>query len=98
MGISRTLVLSVASFSSVLMGLSSPARSDGDDQPRPRVKHVDCSMGQSINRALQRGDDDRARAVVIIKGVCTENVVIERDDVTLQGEPGAAVVAANPAL
>jgi len=70
--------------------------------PVPRVsadpvqtQRVDCAKGQSINQALDR-DDERKPLLVVIRGTCTENVVVGRDDVTLQGEPGAAIVAADP--
>src|SRR3972149_8507765 len=70
--------------------------------PVPRVsadpvqtQRVDCAKGQSINQALDR-DDERKPLLVVIRGTCTENVVVGRDDVTLQGEPGAAIAAGDP--
>ena len=59
---------------------------------------VGCASGESIGRALSRPTVVDRRMVVVVSGTCTENVVIERDEVTLQGEPGAGVVAADPAL
>lgn len=58
---------------------------------------VNCNEGQSIGEALKQGGPFNP-LVVIVQGTCNENVVITRDDVTLQGDPGAAVTAANPAL
>jgi hypothetical protein len=49
--------------------------------------HVDCSKGQSINKALRQVADD---LVIEINGLCEENVVVNRERVTLRG--------ANPAL
>lgn len=43
---------------------------------------VDCSKGQSINRALRHAADD---LVVEISGLCEENVVVNRERVTLRG-------------
>jgi hypothetical protein len=48
---------------------------------------VDCSKGQSINKALRHMADD---LVVEIRGLCEENVVVDRERVTLRGT--------NPAL
>lgn len=44
--------------------------------------HVDCSKGQSINRALTRNADD---LVIQISGLCEENVIVNRERVTLRG-------------
>jgi hypothetical protein len=55
---------------------------------------VDCSKGQTISAALERGSTGKP-LLVIVKGTCTEQVTIARDDVTLQGgdpESGATVV------
>lgn len=59
---------------------------------------VDCSKGQTISAALERGNTAKA-LLVIFKGTCTEQVTIARDDVTLQGgdpERGATVAGPNP--
>jgi parallel beta-helix repeat protein len=57
---------------------------------------VDCERGQTISKALEQGDL-RKPLVLTVRGTCTENVIIKRDDVTLQGQPqtGATVAAAN---
>jgi hypothetical protein len=51
---------------------------------------VDCSRGRSIQDALGKKNPDRPLTVVI-RGVCTENVMLTRDDVTFVGEPGGTV-------
>jgi hypothetical protein len=59
---------------------------------------VDCSKGQTISAALERGSTGKP-LLVLFKGTCTEQVTIARDDVTLQGgdpERGATVVGPNP--
>ena len=54
---------------------------------------VDCDKGQTIGKALEK----KAYALIIeISGTCQEEVVIERNNVTLRGiMPGATVVAAS---
>lgn len=47
---------------------------------------VDCAKGQTISAALERGNE-RKLLVVIVRGTCNENVTIERENVTLQGDP-----------
>jgi hypothetical protein len=52
---------------------------------------VDCSKGQTIGAALQRGDA-RKPLTLLVRGTCNEYVAISRDDVTLKGvPPGGAV-------
>jgi hypothetical protein len=52
---------------------------------------VDCSKGQTIGAALQRGDA-RKPLTILVRGTCNEYVQIVRDDVTLKGAaPGGAV-------
>jgi hypothetical protein len=48
---------------------------------------VDCSKGQSINGALRHKADD---LIVVISGLCEENVVVNRERVTLRGADPAA--------
>jgi len=56
---------------------------------------VDCSKGQTISHALQQGDE-RKELVVIVRGTCYENVTINRDDVTIQGDPGSGATVNAP--
>jgi parallel beta-helix repeat protein len=55
---------------------------------------VDCAKGQTIMAAINRADD-RKPLVIVVRGTCTESVVINRDWVTLQGDPiaGDSIVA-----
>jgi hypothetical protein len=53
-----------------------------------RVIH--CDRGQSIQRQIDRRNPDR-NLTLIIRGTCTENVTIDRDDLTLVGESGTVV-------
>lgn len=54
-----------------------------DDDGGSRV--VDCSRGDSIQRALGRGNRDRLLEIVV-RGTCAGDVTITRDDVTLVGD------------
>jgi parallel beta-helix repeat protein len=49
---------------------------------------VDCSTGASINEALGKKNPDRPLKV-LIRGGCAENVTINRDDLTLEGDGGS---------
>jgi len=46
---------------------------------------VDCSRGQSISQALEHALPAR-KLMLIVRGTCTESVLIDRDDVVLQGD------------
>jgi len=61
-----------------------------------KTVEVDCSRGQTIAKALDRGDVDKP-LVVVVRGICNENVVIDRDDVTLLGNSsGDGVTGLDP--
>ncbi len=61
-----------------------------------KTVEVDCSNGQTIGKALERGNEDKP-LMVVVQGICSENVVIDRDDVTLRGEKkGDGVTGLNP--
>ena len=51
--------------------------------------NVDCAAGASINAAIAAAPVTEA-LVVEVRGICVENVVIERSDVTLRGLDPAA--------
>src|SRR5581483_754839 len=52
---------------------------------------VDCSTGGSVSQALAAGATQ-----VTVRGTCTESLSINRDDVTLVGEPGATISGPDP--
>ena len=56
---------------------------------------VDCSKGQTISHAIDRGDA-RASIVVKIKGTCNESVLVNRNNVTLLGDPEAGATIEAP--
>lgn len=57
---------------------------------------VDCSSGDSISAALAKGDT-RKPLVLNIRGTCHEAVLINRDNVTLQGDPRATIAPQDDA-
>ena len=60
----------------------------------PKTVTVDCDRGQTIANALLQGDF-RSPLVVNIRGICNGSVVIDRDKVTLRGNPTATINATN---
>jgi hypothetical protein len=54
----------------------------------PATVLVDCTKGESINKVLAKSSPEQS-LIIEIRGLCSENVVITRDRVTLRG--------ANPA-
>jgi parallel beta-helix repeat protein len=53
---------------------------------------VKCGKG-TISKALS----NTGPLTVVVQGICMENVIITGDDVTLKGDPGATVIAADAA-
>lgn len=79
MGLKSSLLTSAFVGATLLAGmvlLAGPAR----------AAIVTCGTGNSITQALQGNSN-----IITIKGVCTENVDIERRDVTLEGDGGEIV-------
>lgn len=89
----RTTRLAAALAAAVLV----PGVSISAAEHAARTFTINCSRGQTIAKALEQGDA-RKPLVLIIRGMCKENVVIARDRVTLQGDPPrvATVQAVNP--
>ena len=57
---------------------------------------INCNLGQTINGELAAHAAEPT-LVLVVKGICTENVVITRDDVTIRSKPGnlVSIVAAD---
>jgi hypothetical protein len=55
---------------------------------------VDCARGQSITQALERAP--ARKLMLIVRGYCNENVLIDRDDVVLQGDPATGSTVNGP--
>jgi parallel beta-helix repeat protein len=77
--------------------LNSTAQADSDrdrdrDRSKDRTVLVDCASGDTIARALTRGDD-RKSLTILISGTCSENVVINRSDIKLAAAASGATVA-----
>src|SRR5690349_15247119 len=95
----RWFACAVAAFS--LVALHARADSDGDrdrDRDKDRTATVDCAAGDTIARALTRGDD-RKSLTILISGTCSENVVINRSDIKLAAAaPGATISGPDPTV
>jgi len=78
----------VAGSVALAIGLAGRAEA----QSAPVFVDVDCDAGQTIGDALAKTADE-PHVVLSISGICRESVEIRRDDVELQGQPGAAIWA-----
>jgi len=72
----------------ILGGLLALAVSSTALAQEARVVTVDCAQGETIAKALTRGNETRP-LVVLVRGTCDESVTIDRSDVTLRGDPSA---------
>ena len=58
----------------------------------PQVVEVDCSAGGSVMAALAEAAGRSAPLTIGVRGTCTEQVVVSRDDVSIVGwSPGAGL-------
>jgi len=73
--------LATAMLLSISLLSTAHAANNGQDSASSPVK-VDCTKGQSINKALK---SDVAQLTIEVTGICNESVAIERDHVTLRG-------------
>ena len=70
---------------SVALAIAAPAVAD-------QTVSVDCSR-RTIGQALgHKAEKDKGALVVRVRGNCTEHVIIEHDDVTLEGDDGGATI------
>jgi len=71
----------ISTISLMLLGASVYAAT-----PESTTVLVNCSRGESINKALEAKGDE---LIVEIRGICTENVAVTRNRVTLRGRDPA---------
>ena len=99
MNAGHSLAFTIAALS--LVALHARADSDRDrerDRDRDRTTTVDCAAGETIARALRRGDE-RKSLTILINGSCSEHVVISRSDIKLAAAaPGATISGPDPAV
>jgi hypothetical protein len=97
----RPLACVITAFSLAALHAAAFADSDSDrerDRSKDRTVTVDCAAGDTIARALTRGDD-RKSLTILISGTCNENVVINRSDIKLAAAaPGATVSGSDATL
>jgi hypothetical protein len=76
---------------------------DDDKEPKVRTVRVDCFKGKSINKALKKHKNDEL--IIELDGICDEDVLVQRDNVTLRGinldsegepEDGIRAVSTDP--
>lgn len=60
-----------------------------------KTVEVDCAKGETIAAALDQGDE-RKPMVVVVRGVCSEHVTVDRNDVTLLADPVAGGTVTGP--
>jgi len=86
-----------------LFALHAAAFADSDrdrerDRSKDRTTVVDCASGDTVTKALTRGDD-RKSLTILISGTCTESVVINRSDIKLgAAAPGATLIGPDGAI
>src|SRR6185369_3699304 len=80
-------------LTSVLAMLSVLVAAGVQAKDAPKSIHVDCAKGESLNAALA---DGAAALMVEFSGVCAEDVVIGRGNVTLRGIAAGAKIAGAP--
>ena len=69
----------------ICTGIVFANETDGKEKEFEVIRTVDCDKGQSIQDVLLQNRDDSKPLVVIIGGVCDEEVEVERDEVEFQG-------------
>src|SRR5580765_2569575 len=72
--------------------VNSPVRGDSI-----KSVSVDCDAGETIAKALTKGDE-RKPLLIQISGTCSENVLIDRNDVVLASTSGGTVRGTDPAI
>jgi hypothetical protein len=83
--VKRSLLTIVGS--GISLGLAAgAAQAAGSGQPSlNKIVKVNCDKGQSVQRALLQFETWPKPLVLVISGVCEEDVEIERDEVEFQG-------------
>ena len=71
------------------MGMASMQMTSAAQEPAGNMI-VDCDAGQSIQTAVNKANP-RAPLALVVSGTCEENVLITRDDVTIDGKNDGAV-------
>lgn len=77
------LVLSLVASIGLTLGAPRAAHASHNDSSFGNRVRVDCNDGESINRAIRRSNLSE-KLTIVVRGTCVENVVIDRDWVTLQ--------------
>ena len=97
----RCFACTIAALSLVAFHAGARADSDKDrerDRDKDRTTTVDCAAGDTIAKALTKGDE-RKSLTILINGSCSEHVVINRSDIKLAAAaPGATIIGPDPTI
>lgn len=70
--------------------------SDDDDRNKTRTRVVDCGEGERVQAAVNGA---KRPTTIFIEGACTEDVLVDKDDIALSGNrAGAACDTGDPRL
>jgi parallel beta-helix repeat protein len=75
----------------LVLAAGRPAAAD----ERIKSVRVDCAAGETIAKALARGEE-RKPMLIVVTGTCNESVTFDRSDVTLQGDSVAGGGVSGP--
>jgi hypothetical protein len=73
----------------LVVGMTSMQMTAAVQQPSERVT-VDCDAGQSIQATVDKANPS-VPLTLVVSGTCEENILIRRDDVTIDGNNHGAV-------
>ena len=97
----RSFACTLATLSLVAFHAGVRADSDKDrdgDRDKDRTITVDCASGETLAKALTRGDE-RKSLTILVNGTCSEHVVINRSDIKLAAAaPGATISGSDPTV
>lgn len=87
--------IATVSIAAVMALFATHANADDDDDGnKTRTRIVDCGEGQSVQAAINRA---KRPTTIFIEGSCAEDVLVDKDDITLSGNrAGAACDTGDP--
>jgi hypothetical protein len=92
----RLLSLTLLVVPMVFLPLETASAQSESSGSGRNIQRVDCSRGQTLERALERGE--RGFLTIELRGVCEERVTIARDDVEIVGRGESPAVRGSLTL
>ena len=78
-----TLIAGIVTFSMAMVGQRAFADDDSDSDDGMKIHHVNCAKRKaSIQKKMDKAKRGRPTTIVI-KGTCTEDITVRKDDLTL---------------